>query len=155
MSDSRNLTLRDEVFDRVAKLLSLNVPVKQIAEAIGLSEPRVFAIAREEEVKLKVAELQTHSIEQMQTINDGWDALEELALGHVVEYMQTNPDPQFALQAARVANGAERRGYLGTRAINGGTGPRRSSICKSVSCSVCKQCAMNRCRLVKRNAWIP
>lgn len=122
MATHGSLTLKDELFERVAKLMALNVPVKQIAEAIGLSEDRVFAICREDAVKEKVAALQTQSLEQMQTINDGWDALEEMALGHVVEYMAANPDPDFALRAAQVANKAERRGYLGARAINGGTG---------------------------------
>lgn len=115
------LSLQEQLLDRVAKLVAMNVSQKQIAQACGLSEARISQVVDTDKFRQRLAELQSEDLEQSDTLNRGWDALEEFAMGHVLEAMQANPDPEFALRVANSANKAQRRGGLGNAPINGKT----------------------------------
>lgn len=46
-------------------------------------------------------------------LNNGWDAIETLAIKQTLDYLQMEGDPIFALQAAKTANGMKRRNASG------------------------------------------
>lgn len=113
------LDLKERMLDRVAKLVAMNVSQKQIAQACGVSEGRISQITATDDFRSRLAEIQSEDLEQADETNRGWDMVENLALGHVLENMQLNPDPEFALRVAAQANKAARRGGLGNQPING------------------------------------
>ena len=101
--------LRDELLNRVARFLVMEAPTHQIAIATGLTEEKVSKLADTQLVKDKMASLQSEQLDQADKLRRGWDAVEEEALGTVLHTLQANPDPDYALRAAAVANKAERR----------------------------------------------
>lgn len=114
------VNVKDQLYDRIAKLTIMNVRGTQIAHACGISEGRVSQIQSEDDFKIQLSELQSENLEQMDMINRGWDAIEETAMGTVLETLEKIPDPDFALRAAAMANKAQRRGGIGNQPINGG-----------------------------------
>jgi len=116
------LSVKEQLLDRVAKLVAMGTAQKQIAQACGLTESRISQLVDTDEFRARLAELQSEDLEQADLMNRGWDSVEELALGNVLEAMQANPDPQFALQVANSANRAQRRGGIGNAPINGKSG---------------------------------
>ena len=113
------LSLQEQMLDRVAKLVAMDVSQKQIAQACGLTEGRISQIVDTEKFKTLLAEIKSEDLEQTDTLNRGWDSIEEHAMGHVLEAMAANPDPEFALRVASQANKAQRRGGLGNVPIDG------------------------------------
>lgn len=103
------IDVRDRLVERVAVLAAIDTPQKQIAAAVGLSEGRISQIVNTPAVAARIAELKGEKLEQNKMLNDGWDSLEEEALGCALEYMKTVKDPEYALRAAKVANTANRR----------------------------------------------
>ena len=110
----------DRLLARVAQLLAMGVPQVQIAQACGISEGRVSQLKDEPAVTAEVARIQSANMERFDTLNKGWDAVEELGLEQTIEYMTQVKDPEFALRAARQANQANRRGAAGNQVLDGG-----------------------------------
>jgi len=107
------------LLERVAKLVAAEVPVNQIALASGLSAAQVEVLVDSDQFRAKLVEQQEQQFAQAEKMNRGWDAVEEEALGNVLEVLSQNPDPDYALRAAAVANRATRRG-ANNRAIDAG-----------------------------------
>jgi len=114
------IEIRQELFSRIAKYEIMEVPDGQIARALGLNEKRLQQIRELPDYQAVVERLQIEALEQAQTLNQGWDAVEDEALGTVLETLRANPDPEFALRAAAMANKAVRRGNRGNAALPGG-----------------------------------
>lgn len=114
MADTRKALLQ-----RIAQLTAMDVPQDQIAAACGLSVSRISQLASLPEVQQQVKEIISNRIEQFDTLNRGWDAVEEEAISTVIQALRANPDPDYALRAAAVANKASRRGGMaGMATIN-------------------------------------
>lgn len=115
------IELRQELFSRIAKYEIMEVPDGQIVRALGLKDDKRLQQIRElPDYQAMVERLQIEALEQAQTLNQGWDAVEDEALGTVLETLRANPDPEFALRAAAMANKAVRRGNRGNQALPGG-----------------------------------
>lgn len=113
--------LKAEMFSRIAKLKSMEVADHQIALAVGLDEDQLEQILASDAYKQTFSTLQIEKYDTHETLNTGWDAIEEASMGHVLEYLRTRPDPEYALKAAAMANKAQRRGGHVNVPINGGT----------------------------------
>jgi len=99
---------RSELIERVARFIAMGVPTAQIASACGLTPERVATLEKTEVVRDIVAGLQTEQLEQHELLMRGWDAVESEAVGSVLTHLRANPDPDYALRAAAVANKAVR-----------------------------------------------
>jgi hypothetical protein len=113
--------IQAELQARVARYLAMDVPVHQIAMACGLREEHVKQLAEQPVVQIERAKQETQRLDQADLMNRGWDSVEEEALGTVVQHLRANPDPDFALRAASVANKAVRRNGNGVPVLNGTT----------------------------------
>lgn len=112
--------IKDEIFTRIAKLKGMEVPEHQIAAAVGLDEEKLAVILASEKYKAKFSELQLGKYDRHETLNEGWDTVEDDALATVLTYLKTTNDPEYALKAAAMANKAQRRGAHANVPINGG-----------------------------------
>ena len=105
--------LKDK-YEKIANLMALEVPQKQIAIAVGLSDGRISQIKDDPEFQELFAAKVVENAERHGILNDGWDAVEAQALSIVNANLGWNKNPDFALRAAMVANKAQRRGQLNT-----------------------------------------
>jgi len=110
--------------EKIANMVALDVPKTQIARAVGLSEGRITQILESEEFKEKLQVIESEELEKQQSLNDGWDTIEQLALQSILTTLQYNKDPDFALRAATMANRANRRGAKNNQPLQPQTGAR-------------------------------
>ncbi len=96
--------------EKVAKMVLANVPQNQIAAACGVSEGMISQVINTTEYKTIEQVLAVEKFEESQLINQGWDSVEALGVKTTIMALQNNPEPDFALRAAVVANKAIRRG---------------------------------------------
>lgn len=81
----------------------------QIAAALFLSDEQILAARKSTAFKKKYAEDAETAIQAQIDRDDGWDAVEERAIKNVLESLEYNRDPKYALGAAAIANKAIRR----------------------------------------------
>lgn len=81
----------------------------QIRDALLLTDAQVAAIRESPEFKKKYAEVADEIIERQIEMDEGWDAVEQKALAQILQTMEYNRDPKYALFAAKTANSAKRR----------------------------------------------
>lgn len=112
--------LKAELLSRIAKLKSMEISNTQIAAAVGLDEPQLDLVLASAAYKTTFSTLQLEKYEAHDTLNTGWDAIEEEAAGTVLAYLRERPDPEYALKAAAMANKAQRRGGHANVPIMGG-----------------------------------
>lgn len=108
------MTLDANAQKRIEKLARMHlqgVPVRQCAAVLGLQEPEVVELLNSELFQSVAAAIADEAAEQNALMDSNWDAVEALALGKVVTYLQNDPDPDFALKAAVVANKSVRRSH--------------------------------------------
>ena len=94
---------------KIALMLAQGVDDQEIAEVYNVPKEAVQEIQHSDEYKEAIAE----QIQQGQTLNRGWDAIETLGIGQTIEYLKMGNDPLFALNAAKAANGMKRRNGTG------------------------------------------
>lgn len=97
-------------YEKIARMLAMEVSQTDIAAACNLSSGRISQILGEDEFKNVYAQIVTNDVEKAQTLNEGWDALEEQAIGGLLQTLQFNKNPDLLLRVAAVANKAQRRG---------------------------------------------
>ena len=114
------LELRAELIERVAKYATMFVPNEQIGRATGLSTGQLAKVMALPEYTTVLEQISSEQLEQNDTLNRGWDAVEDQAVTIVLQTLQANPDPDYALRAATVANKAVRRG-AGANPLQGNT----------------------------------
>lgn len=102
--------LKEKHYDKVASMLAVGVPHGQIANVTGLSEAEISEMADSPELQLVAQEKALEQHNKHTTLNDGWDMIENLGMNGVLAHLEMNPDPDFALKAATLANKAQRRG---------------------------------------------
>jgi len=101
----------DKAIEKIVKLHLMGVADREIAAAIGVDASRISQVKNSARFKEKLAELAAEQLEEQEMLNSGWDSVEQLALSHIIEALQHDPDPEFALRTASVANKARRRGH--------------------------------------------
>lgn len=102
--------LVEKYYDKVASMLAVEVPHAQIAAVTGLSEAEIGELVNNDSIKTLIQENALASYNKYETLNEGWDMMENLGMNGVLAHLQMNPDPDFALKAATLANKAQRRG---------------------------------------------
>lgn len=94
---------------RAGSLAAHGLTDQAISEVLLLSLEQVHSCRESEEFKKKYAEVAEDQIQKQLDLAEGWDAVEESAVKQVLQTLEYNRDPKFALAAANVANKAERR----------------------------------------------
>jgi len=96
--------------EKLARMRSAGMQAVEIAVATNLSESRLSQIFKSDDF-LKIEEVVANEqFEQQELVNSGWDGIEALGINKVLEHLDADPDPEFALKAAALANKAQRRG---------------------------------------------
>ena len=112
---------RRELFDRVSDFESFGYSNTQVANAMGLSPALITEIQSHPDYVAILAEKSGDRMERAKTLADSWDMVEALSLQTVAQTLHSNPDPDYALKAAALANKASRRGPNGNVPIVGGS----------------------------------
>lgn len=110
--------------EKIAKMVIANVPQNQIASACNVSEGAISQIINTENYKKIEQVIAVAKFEESQLINQGWDSVEALGVKTTILALQNNPEPDFALRAAVVANKAIRRGTHANNPIPQSAGVR-------------------------------
>lgn len=101
------------LFERIAILLIHDVQQESVAEAVNLTpgaitqikaDPRFIDIFENEKGRIE------KNKEEIEEINDNWDALEKKSLSRLRQLVDVNGDPDLMLRIAAVSNKALRRG---------------------------------------------
>jgi len=109
---------KQEQLGKLARMKAAGMQAVDIAAATNLSESRLSQIFSSEEY-LTIAEVvSSEQFEQQEMVNQGWDGIEALGITRVLEALDSDPDPDFALKAAALANKAVRRGAHQNNPIN-------------------------------------
>lgn len=95
---------------RVAAMKNAGMPDSQIATACGVSIDVLEKVYEKDSYKTEIAKIAEESFDKFNTLNEGWDMIENNAMNKVAEHLNKMPDPEFALRAAVMANKAQRRG---------------------------------------------
>lgn len=95
---------------RVAAMKNAGMPDEQIATACGITTQVLEKVYEKDAYKEEIAKITEQAFDKYNTLNEGWDMVENLAMNAVIEHVQKMPDPDFALRAAAMANKAQRRG---------------------------------------------
>lgn len=100
-----------QALTKIAKMLNMGVSERQIGMVFNLTDAQLKTILESSDFLIVQAEVEGADFENAQTMNEGWDGVESLALSRVVEHLSNGmAEPDFALRAATLANKAERRG---------------------------------------------
>ena len=110
--------------EKIANMVLVNVPQNQIAAACNVSESRISQIINLPEYKLIEQKVAVDKFEESEMLNMGWDSVEALGVKHTILALNNNPEPEFALKAALVANKAVRRGTFQNQPIPQSAGIR-------------------------------
>lgn len=94
---------------RCGTLAAHGLTSQQIADTLLLSEAQVKACEQSPEYKNKYAETAEDVIQRQIEMDEGWDVVESKAIAAVIETLEFNRDPKYALFAAKTANAAKRR----------------------------------------------
>lgn len=94
---------------RAGSLAAHGLTDQAISEVLLLTLEQVRSCRECDEFKKKYAEVAEDQIQKQLDLAEGWDAVEESAVKQVLQTLEYNRDPKFALAAANVANKAERR----------------------------------------------
>jgi predicted XRE-type DNA-binding protein len=108
ITERNKLQVRDR-WEIIANYKMQRVPQNQIAEIMGLSQPTISQICTSPEFEQFYTEHLKNATKQENEYDDGWDALEKVAIGNLLETASYIKDPKFMLQIAMVANKAQRR----------------------------------------------
>ena len=110
---------RDAVFEQIATLSYHDVAVEQIAAAVGCSVEEIEKIRELADYKEFYGKKVVEEFEKGDVKNQGYDEIEALAIGGIIDYLQWTKDPDFMLKAAMVANKANRR-HVANKPITAG-----------------------------------
>ena len=106
---SNELKKQDQL-EKLARMKAANMTPGDIATATNLTEGRLSQIFNSEEFLTIAERVSNEQFEQQEMVNSGWDGIEALGITRVLEVLDNDPDPDFALKAAALANKAVRRG---------------------------------------------
>lgn len=115
---------KSELFEKIANMMAYSVPDEQIAIVCRMTGDQLQKVKSLPAFEQVLASVEFENIDRQKTLNDGWDTLEETALGKLLTAMDVMQDPEFNLKVAAVANKAQRRGGRLNRPIEGNLGSR-------------------------------
>lgn len=98
-----------ELVEQFKTLRERGAPKQVVMATLGLTEDAYSKLSAREEVKSAVLKSEMARAESNQIFDSNWDLVEHRALTAVAQELAVNPDPDFALRAAAVANKAVRR----------------------------------------------
>lgn len=97
------------MLEKLAKLAYDGASTKSISQCFNVEESQILEIIETDEYKKQLSVITVENLEQAQLLDKGWEGVESFAVSRVLNELQHNPDPDFALKAAQVANKAIRR----------------------------------------------
>ena len=101
----------DEKMLKLARMVEQGVAEKELATIFGTTQESLSGVLASEGYVNALAHVQEESFSKQELLNNGWDGIEEFAMGTVLSHLQgPTPDPDYALRAAALANKAVRRG---------------------------------------------
>jgi len=106
---SKNKEGKKMMLNKLAKLAYDGASTKSIAQCFNVEESQILEVIDTKEYKQQLAEISEENAEKAQLFDQGWDGVEEFAISNVLANLKNNPDPEFALKAASLANKAIRR----------------------------------------------
>lgn len=107
--ESKLIAAQEQLAEQFKSLRSRGAPKPLIMEALGLTEDDYSKLSAREDVKSAVIRAELERTSASATFDSNWDKIEDMALKAVARELRSNPEPEFALKAAAVANKAVRR----------------------------------------------
>ena len=107
--ESKLIAAQEQLAEQFKSLRSRGAPKPLIMEALGLTEDDYSKLSAREDVKSAVIKAELERTSASFTFDNNWDKIEDMALRAVARELNSNPEPEFALKAAAVANKAVRR----------------------------------------------
>lgn len=99
----------DSQLELFIKFKTSGAPKSAIIAAMGLSEDTYEKFNSRAEVKQAVLTSESNRLNTAKVMDEGWDVIENTAMGVVLDAVRYSQDPDYALRAAAVANKAIRR----------------------------------------------
>lgn len=93
---------------RIGTLIAYGFSDLQVCDALLVTQPQLDWAREQEEYKKSFAQYAKERLQRQMDVSDGWDAVEEKAIEHVLQTLEYNRDPAYALAAAKIANQAKR-----------------------------------------------
>lgn len=107
--ESQEILISAATCARAGALAVYGMADRAIADTLLISVEQVLLIRQSDEFKKAFATKAQERQQRLMDLEDGWDTVEEKALSAVLENLEYNRDPRYALLAARTANSATRR----------------------------------------------
>ncbi len=94
---------------KLARLAHGGTSMKAISQIFNVDESKILQLIETSEYSKSLSEVAGEEAEKAALLDKGWDGIEELAMSNVVNALRHNPDPDYAIKAASLANKAIRR----------------------------------------------
>ena len=107
--EARLIAEQEKLAENFKALRSKGAPKQLVMEALGLTEDDYSKLSAREDVKEAVIKAELARTSASASFDSNWDKVEDMALKAVARELASNPEPEFALKAAAVANKAVRR----------------------------------------------
>ena len=107
--EARLIAEQEKLAENFKALRSKGAPKQLVMEALGLTEDDYSKLSAREDVKEAVIKAELARTSASVSFDSNWDKVEDMALKAVARELASNPEPEFALKAAAVANKAVRR----------------------------------------------
>lgn len=98
----------NKLFEKIANMVLLQVPHKDIANVMGVGEQVIQQVLHREDFNTILEGIEKQN-KQIAEINDDWDTIESKALQVIRDNLNWTGDVDFALRVAGLANRATRR----------------------------------------------
>lgn len=99
-----------QALEKIARMTLYGIKDADIGIVFQVTDSRISQIKAMDAYKEMEAKIAAQLYTQNEEINRGWDGVENKAVASVLAHLNVNPEPDFALRAAAVANRAIRRG---------------------------------------------
>ena len=94
---------------KLAKLAHRGASIKSMAAVFNLEESQILQLVETPDYRAELSTISIEEFDKSNIVDQGWDAVEEMSISNVIDNLRMNPDPDFALKAAALANKAIRR----------------------------------------------
>ena len=95
--------------EKLADLIAVGTREEDILEIMGCTQVELAEHINKPETQTAVQSAKDERYQTFNDINKGWDLAEQLGLHAVLQTLEHNPDPAFALAVASTANKMRRR----------------------------------------------
>lgn len=118
---------KKKLFEKVARFEVMGVDDIDACRILGFGQEKLKEIRDDDRYKIIYAAISQEKLEEIDTLNRGWDAVEDKALERILVKLQISSDPEYALKAALVANKAKRK-PANTRVVDASNHGGRANI---------------------------